>query len=83
VSQLSLANSLAGPKEYTVTMRAGYDVLQGSGQIIEFGELRHISEKRPDRASNEQTAAETCCCSMTYYRPRCQQQCLRPGARAR
>lgn len=53
-----MATWLAGLKEYTVTMRAGYDVLQQSGQKIEFGELRSISVKRPGAARIEQTASD-------------------------
>ncbi|MCB1706737.1 MAG: DUF2092 domain-containing protein [Halioglobus sp.] len=54
----AMANWLAGLKEYSVTMRAGYDVLQASGQMIEFGELRDISVRRPDQARIEQQASD-------------------------
>ena len=53
-----MASWLAGLQEYTVTMRADYDVLQESGQMIEFGELRDILVKRPDQARIEQTASD-------------------------
>jgi hypothetical protein len=54
----AMASWLAGLQEYTVTMRAGYDVMQQSGQMIEFGELRNISVNRPDQARIEQTASD-------------------------
>ena len=53
-----MASWLAGLEEYAVTMRAGYDVLQDSGQMIEFAELRKISLKRPDKARIEQQASD-------------------------
>jgi hypothetical protein len=53
-----MATWLAAQNAFTVTMRAGYDVLQESGQKIEFGELRSISIKRPDEARIEQTASD-------------------------
>jgi len=53
-----MAQWLAGLKEYTVTMSANYDVVQESGQKIEFGELRKISVLRPDHARIEQQASD-------------------------
>lgn len=53
-----MAKWLAGLNEYTVTMRASYDVVQESGQKIEFGEQRDISVKRPDHARIEQQASD-------------------------
>ena len=32
-----------------MTIRDGYDVVQESGQKIEFGELRNVTVSRPDR----------------------------------
>lgn len=40
---------LAQSPQFSVTIRAGYDVLQGSGQKIEFGENRQVVVRRPDR----------------------------------
>jgi len=53
-----MATWLANLKAFTVTMRAGFDVLQESGQKIEFGELRKISVNRPDQARIEQQASD-------------------------
>jgi hypothetical protein len=40
---------LAGAKQFSVSIRAGYDVLQETGQKIEFGESRKLTLVRPDR----------------------------------
>ncbi len=43
------ADFLSKAQQFSVTIRAGYDVVQGSGQKIEFGEIRKVNLKRPDR----------------------------------
>ena len=43
------ADFLAQSPQFSVTIRAGHDVVQGSGQKIEFGEVRKVTLKRPDR----------------------------------
>lgn len=43
------ANFLAQAKELSVTLQTGYDVVQESGQKIEFGETRKVTLVRPDR----------------------------------
>lgn len=40
---------LSKAEQFSVTIRAGYDVVQRSGQKIEFGEIRKITLRRPDR----------------------------------
>ena len=49
---------LAGLKDFSVAFRAGYDVLQPSGQKIEFGETRRVSISRPDRLRIEEIASD-------------------------
>ena len=40
---------LAHAGRFSVTIRDGYDLVQESGQKIEFGELRVVTASRPDR----------------------------------
>jgi hypothetical protein len=49
---------LAGLAEFSVVFRAGYDVVQASGQKIEFGETRRVSVARPDRLRIEEVASD-------------------------
>ena len=44
-----MSDFLAAAERFSVTIRAGYDVVQESGQKIEFGELRNVIVSRPDR----------------------------------
>jgi hypothetical protein len=44
-----MARFLAGAQKFQTTVRIGYDVLQESGQKIEFSERRRITIARPDR----------------------------------
>jgi hypothetical protein len=44
-----MAEFLAQAPRFSVTLRTGYDVVQESGQKIEFGEVRKLLVKRPDR----------------------------------
>lgn len=46
---LRMGNFLGQLKQFSVTLRAGYDVVQESGQKIEFNENRSITIVRPDR----------------------------------
>jgi hypothetical protein len=45
----SMSEYLAHAGRFSVTIRDGYDVVQESGQKIEFGELRLVTVSRPDR----------------------------------
>lgn len=54
----SMANNLANLKDFTVTMHADYDVVQPSGQKVEFGETRRIVMARPDRLRVEEIASD-------------------------
>src|SRR6266404_2682 len=45
----NMSEYLAHAERFSVTIRDGYDVVQESGQKIEFGELRTITVSRPDR----------------------------------
>jgi hypothetical protein len=44
-----MAEHLAGAQRFSVSVRAGYDAVQASGQKIEFGEMRTVTLNRPDR----------------------------------
>lgn len=55
---MAMAELLAGLDKFSFEMRAGYDVLQASGQMIEFGEHRQVSVQRPNRARIEQQASD-------------------------
>jgi hypothetical protein len=50
---MRMANFLAQLKEFSVTLQTGYDVVQESGQKIEFGERRQLTVLRPDRFRSE------------------------------
>jgi hypothetical protein len=44
-----MSEFLAADPGFSATIRDGYDVVQESGQKIEFGELRNLTVSRPDR----------------------------------
>ena len=46
---IRMGDFLSQAKQFSVSIRAGYDVLQETGQMIEFGELRKLTLVRPDR----------------------------------
>jgi hypothetical protein len=46
---MRMAAYLGGAQAYSVSLRAGYDVVQKSGQKIEFNEARKITLARPDK----------------------------------
>jgi hypothetical protein len=46
---LRMANFLARLEQFSVVLRSGYDVVQESGQKIEFGEQREMTLVRPNR----------------------------------
>ena len=48
-----MADFLGGTERFSVSMRAGYDVVQKSGQKIEFGDMRKVTVSRPDRLRME------------------------------
>ncbi|SPF45569.1 conserved exported hypothetical protein [Syntrophobacter sp. SbD1] len=43
------ADFLSKAGQFSVTIRSGYDAVQASGQKIEFGEIRKVTLRRPDR----------------------------------
>ena len=45
---MRMAARLGEARQFSVTMQASYDVVQNSGQKIEFGETRRIRLSRPD-----------------------------------
>jgi hypothetical protein len=50
---MRMADVLAGAQRFSVSVRAGYDAVQPSGQKIEFGEMRKVTLSRPDRLRME------------------------------
>jgi len=44
-----MADTLAQAQGFSVTIRAGFDVVQDNGQKITFGERRQVTLSRPDR----------------------------------
>lgn len=53
---MAMAAFLAGQDAFSVKLVAGYDVVQASGQKIEFVEARNITLARPDRLRIEERA---------------------------
>ena len=54
----SMADYLSGLESFSVTFRAGYDVVQSTGQKIEFGETRNVALSRPNRLNVEEVASD-------------------------
>ena len=46
---MRMAGYLGGAEKFSVSLRAGYDAVQKSGQKIEFNETRRITLARPDK----------------------------------
>ena len=46
---MDMARFLGNVPEFKVTLQVAYEVLQDNGQMIEFGERRHVSIQRPDK----------------------------------
>jgi len=53
-----MAGFLGGQKEFGANLLVGYEVLQASGQKIEFGERRTISVRRPNELRIEKLASD-------------------------
>jgi len=43
-----MSEYLAQTERFSVVVRDGYDVVQESGQKLEFGEVRKLTVSRPD-----------------------------------
>lgn len=54
----NMVDHLVGLQSFSVAYRAGFDVVQPSGQKIEFGETRRVTLARPDRLRVEQVASD-------------------------
>jgi hypothetical protein len=54
----SMSEYLARLPSFSVKFRDGYDVVQASGQKIEFGEARTVTLARPDRLRVEEITSE-------------------------
>src|SRR5580765_5239332 len=50
---MRMAGFLGGAPRFGVSVRAGYDAVQKSGQKIEFGDMRKVTVSRPDRLRME------------------------------
>ena len=46
---MHMADFLGGTQRFSMSVRAGYDAVQKSGQKIEFGEMHKVTLSRPDR----------------------------------
>jgi hypothetical protein len=55
---MGMANFLAGLDACSVKVRAGYDVVQQSGQKIEFLEVRDVTLDRPNRLRIQERSAD-------------------------
>lgn len=58
---MAMATKLAETKQFSVNVHMRYDVLQDSGEIIEFGELRTVQISRPEylRVDAQQSDGDT------------------------
>jgi hypothetical protein len=45
----NMARTLAGAKQYSFILRSSYDAPQPDGQMVEYGAIREIQVKRPDK----------------------------------
>ena len=54
----SMTEYLAGLESFSVKFRDGYDVVQSTGQKIEFGESRDVLLERPDRLRVEERSTD-------------------------
>jgi len=45
----NMARTIAGAKQFSVTVSSSFDALQANGQMVEFGAVREIQVKRPDK----------------------------------
>jgi hypothetical protein len=54
----AMSKYLAGLQSFTCNFRAGYDVVQSTGQKIEFGETRRVTMDRPNRLRVEEIASD-------------------------
>ena len=50
---MRMADFLSGAQRFSVSVHAGYDAVQKSGQKIEFGDVRKVTVSRPDRLRME------------------------------
>ncbi|HQR24212.1 MAG TPA: DUF2092 domain-containing protein [Steroidobacteraceae bacterium] len=53
-----MTDTLAGLKSFSVVFRDGYDVVQASGQKIEFGETRTVTVVRPNLMRVEEVSSD-------------------------
>lgn len=54
----AMTQHLAGLESFSFAFRDGYDVVQPTGQKIEFGEARRVTVARPDRLRVEEVSSD-------------------------
>lgn len=54
----AMTKYLARLESFSFAFRDGYDVVQSTGQKIEFGESRHVTVARPDRLRVEEVSSD-------------------------
>lgn len=54
----AMTQHLAGLESFSFAFRDGYDVVQPTGQKIEFGEARRVTVVRPDRLRIEEVSSD-------------------------
>jgi len=50
---MKMADFLSQAKDFSVSIESGYDVVQDTGQKIEFGAVRKLIMQRPDHTKQE------------------------------
>ena len=45
----NMARTIAGAKQFSVTVSSSFDAAQANGQMVEFGPVREMQVKRPDK----------------------------------
>ena len=53
-----MAKTLAGADQFSVTLRSSYDAPQAGGQMVEYGAIRNIQVKRPDKMRIEKLRSD-------------------------
>jgi hypothetical protein len=54
----NMAKTIAGAEQFSVTLTSSYDAPQAGGQMIEYGAIRNIQVKRPDKMRIEKLRSD-------------------------
>ena len=54
----NMAKTIAGAEQFSVTLMSSYDAPQADGQMIEYGAIRNIQVKRPDKMRIEKLRSD-------------------------